>query len=42
MISICAVVFWLKINAVGVLVGAFAGMMTATFISLNKMRHPEA
>ncbi|MGA2506613.1 MAG: hypothetical protein ABSF80_03960 [Chitinispirillaceae bacterium] len=40
--AFCAVVFWLKINAVGVLLGAFAGMMTATFISLNKMRHPEA
>ena len=40
--AFCAVVFWLKINAGGVLLGAFAGMMTATFVSLNKMRRPGA
>lgn len=38
--AFCAVVFWLRINAVGVLLGAFVGMMTATFISLNRMRRP--
>lgn len=36
--AFCAVVFRLRINAVGVLVGTFAGMMTATIISLFKMR----
>ena len=38
--AFCVVVFWLRINAVGVLIGTFAGMMTATFISLNRMRRP--
>jgi hypothetical protein len=36
--AFCAMIFWLKMEALGVLVGAFAGMMAATFISLVKMR----
>jgi hypothetical protein len=36
--AFCAVIFWLKIEATGVLVGAFAGMMAAAFVSLVKMR----
>jgi hypothetical protein len=36
--AFCAVVFWLKMEAFGVLLGAFAGMMAATFVSLFKMR----
>jgi hypothetical protein len=36
--AFCGVVFGLHINPIGVLIGAFAGMMTSTFISLNKMR----
>jgi hypothetical protein len=36
--AFCATVFWLKIEAIGVLLGAFAGMMAATFVSLVKMR----
>ena len=34
----CAVVFWLKMHAVGVLLGVFAGMMASTFVSLNTLR----
>jgi hypothetical protein len=40
--AFCAVVFWLKINALGVLLGTFAGMMAATFVSLNKMRQTKS
>ena len=36
--AFCAVVFWLKMEAIGVLLGAFAGMMAATLVSLVKMR----
>jgi hypothetical protein len=36
--AFCGVVFGLHINPIGVLIGAFVGMMTSTFISLNKMR----
>jgi hypothetical protein len=36
------VVFWLKINALGVLIGTFGGMMAATFVSLNKMRQTKS
>jgi hypothetical protein len=36
--AFCAVIFWIKIDAVGVLLGAFGGMMAATFVSLVKMR----
>jgi hypothetical protein len=35
----CAVVFWLKMHTVGVLLGAFVGMMVSTFLSLNTIRH---
>jgi len=40
--AFCAVVFGLKINALGVLMGTFAGMMAATFVSLNKMRQTKS
>ena len=33
-----AVIFWLKMEALSVLLGTFAGMMAATFVSLVKMR----
>ena len=36
--AFCAVIFWLNMEPLGVLLGVFAGMMTATFISLFKMR----
>jgi hypothetical protein len=36
--AFCAMIFWLKIDPVGVLLGAFAGMMAATFVALVKMR----
>lgn len=36
--AFCAMIFWLKIEALGVLLGVFAGMMAATFVSLVKMR----
>jgi hypothetical protein len=36
--AFCAVIFWLKMETLGVLLGVFAGMMTATVISLFKMR----
>ena len=36
--AFCAVVFWLRINMFGVLIGAFIGMMVSTFVSLNKMK----
>jgi hypothetical protein len=36
--AFCAVIFWLKMETLGVLLGVFTGMMTATFISLFKMR----
>ncbi len=44
--AFCAVVFVLRINAIGVLLGIFLGMMVSTFISLNHLRqsphkHPE-
>ena len=35
----CAAVFAARINRLGLLIGAFAGMMVATFVFLNKMRH---
>jgi hypothetical protein len=38
--AFCAVIFWLKMEALSVLLGAFAGMMAATFVSLVKMRRP--
>jgi hypothetical protein len=38
-IVFCAAVFVIKINGIGLLIGIFAGMMTATFKVLNKMRH---
>lgn len=34
----CAVIFWLKMDTMGVLLGAFVGMMVTTFLSLNTMR----
>ena len=34
----CAVVFLLKINTLGVLLGTFIGMMISTFVSLDGMR----
>jgi hypothetical protein len=34
----CAVIFWLKMNTIGVLLGTFVGMMVSTFVSLNTMR----
>jgi ABC-type enterochelin transport system permease subunit len=36
--TFCIVVFMLKINMPGVLLGTFLGMMVSTFISLNTMR----
>lgn len=36
--AFCAVVFLLKINTLGVLLGTFIGMMISTFVSLNGMR----
>jgi hypothetical protein len=36
--AFCVVVFILKINTLGVLLGTFIGMMISTFISLNTMR----
>jgi hypothetical protein len=36
--AFCALVFWLNMDTLGVLVGAFAGMMAATFVSLVTMR----
>jgi len=38
--TFCAVIFWLKMEALSVLLGAFAGMMAAAFVSLVKMRRP--
>jgi Zn-dependent protease len=44
--AFCAIVFLLKINTLGVLLGTFIGMMISTFVSLNGMRRankpPEA
>jgi hypothetical protein len=39
--AFCAVIFWLKMESLSVLLGAFAGMMAATFVSLVKMRPPK-
>jgi hypothetical protein len=36
--AFCTVVFLLKINTLGVLLGTFIGMMISTFVSLNGMR----
>jgi Zn-dependent protease len=36
--ALCAIVFLLKINTLGVLLGTFIGMMISTFVSLNGMR----
>ena len=36
----CGVVFWLRVNPAGVLIGTFVGMMASTFVSLNSMRQP--
>jgi hypothetical protein len=36
--AFCVVVFWLKMEALGVLLGVFAGIMAATFFSLIRMR----
>jgi Zn-dependent protease len=36
--AFCAVVFLLKINTLGVLLGTFVGMMLSTFLSINTMR----
>jgi Zn-dependent protease len=36
--AFCAIVFLLKINTLGVLLGTFIGMMISTFVSLNGMR----
>jgi hypothetical protein len=36
--AFCAVVFLLGINPLGVLLGAFLGMMASTFVTLNSMR----
>jgi hypothetical protein len=36
--AFCAVVFWLRINTLGVLLGTFIGMMVSTFVSLSSMR----
>jgi hypothetical protein len=36
--AFCAVVFWLRVNAIGVLLGIFLGMMASTFVSLAAMR----
>ena len=36
--AFCAVVFLLKVNTLGVLLGTFIGMMISTFVSLNTIR----
>lgn len=40
--AFCAVVFWLKINTLGVLLGTFAGMMAVMFVTLLKMKQATA
>lgn len=36
--ALCAVLFWIHVNIFGVLIGAFAGMMTSTFASVSTMK----
>jgi hypothetical protein len=36
--AFCALVFWIEMEALGVLLGVFAGIMAATLFSLMRMR----